>query len=63
MNSAAAKVSAGVSPFGPAAAAKRPSQALAVTRVAQPASASASVAKLAKVGVCVLFSPSAIVAP
>ena len=63
MNSAAASVSVGALPSGAVAAANRLSHASAFTRVAQPASTFASVAKLARVGVCVLFSPSAIVAP
>ena len=51
MDSAAASVSVGASPFGGFAAWKSISQAMGVTRVAQPASASASVAKFAIVGV------------
>ena len=63
MNSAAASVSVGVLPSGAVAASKSLSQASAFIRVAQPASTFDSVAKLASVGVCVLFRPSAIVAP
>ena len=63
MVSAAVSVSFGASPFGDLAAWKSISQAMGVTRVAQPASASASVAKLAIVGVWPLLSESWIVAP
>ena len=58
MASAAVSVSVGASPFGGFAAWKSISQAMGVTRVAQPASASASVAKFAIVGVCPLLSGS-----
>lgn len=51
MLSAAVSVSLGASPFDDFAAWKSVSQAMGVTRVAQPASTSASVAKLAIVGV------------
>src|SRR5271154_554316 len=58
MVSAAVSVSLGASPFGDFAAWKSISQAMGVTRVAQPASASASVAKFAIVGVWPLLSGS-----
>ena len=58
MDSAAVSVSLGASPFGDFAAWNSMSQAMGVTRVAQPASASASVAKLAIVGVWPLLSGS-----
>ena len=58
MASAAVSVSAGASPFGGLAAWNSMSQAMGVTRVAQPASASASVAKFAIVGVWPLLSGS-----
>ena len=51
MASAAVSVSVGASPLGGLAAWNSISHAMGVTRVAQPASASASVAKLAIVGV------------
>jgi hypothetical protein len=58
MASAAVSVSVGASPSGDFAAWKSISQAMGVTRVAQPASASASVAKFAIVGVWPLLSGS-----
>ena len=58
MDSAAVSVSFGALPFGGVAAMKSLSQASAVTRVAQPASTSAKVAKLAIVGVWPLLSGS-----
>ena len=58
MVSAAVSVSLGASAFGDFAAWKSISQAMGVTRVAQPASASASVAKFAIVGVWPLLSGS-----
>ena len=56
-------VSAGIVPAGPLAAAKSLLQASGTTRATQPASASASVAKFAIVGVWPLLSGSWIVAP
>jgi hypothetical protein len=58
MASAAVSVSTGTSPFGDFAAWKNISHAIGVTRVAQPASASASVAKLVIVGVWPLLRRS-----
>src|SRR5208282_862055 len=63
MNWAAASVSAGTLPSGAVAATNSLLHASAFTRVAQPASTSDSVAKLAMVGDSVLFSASAIVVP
>ena len=60
---AAVSVSVGTPPFGRVAAAKSLSHASGVTRVTQPASTSASVAKLAIVGVWPLLSGSWMVAP
>ncbi|EXI74750.1 MAG: hypothetical protein AW07_01678 [Candidatus Accumulibacter sp. SK-11] len=56
-------MSAGVSPVGPLAAANSAPQASALTRVTQPDSALASVAKLAIVGVWPPFRGSWIVPP
>ena len=58
MDWAAASVSVATLPFGAVAAVKRLLQASALTRVVQPASRSASVAKLAIVGVWPLLSGS-----
>jgi len=58
MASAAVSMLAGASPFGGLTVWNSISQAMGVTRVAQPASASASVAKFAIVGVCPLLSGS-----
>ena len=55
---AAVSVSVGAAPVGGVAAAKSLSHASALTRVTQPASTSASVAKLAIVGVWPLLSGS-----
>jgi hypothetical protein len=60
---AARSVSVGTPPRGPCAARKTVSQASGRTRVTQPASTLASVAKLAIVGVWPLFSGSWIVPP
>src|SRR5262249_38032537 len=60
---AAVNVSVGAVPDGGVAAAKSCAHASGTTRAAQPASASASVAKLAIVGVCALLSESWITAP
>jgi hypothetical protein len=58
MASAAVSVSLGAGPLGGLAAWNSMSQALGVTRVAQPASVSAGVAKLAIVGVWPLLRGS-----
>ena len=58
MACAAVSVSVGALPVGGVAAANSLLQASAVTRVAQPDSRSASVAKLAIVGVWLLLSGS-----
>ena len=63
MDCAAASVSFGALPRGSVAAANSLLQASAVTRVAQADSRSASVAKLAIVGVWLLLSESWIVVP
>ncbi|MDR3435318.1 hypothetical protein [Telmatospirillum sp.] len=63
METAAVSVSAGAAPLRPVAAANRLPQASGVTRVAQPASTLESVAKLAMVGVCVLFRSLWIIDP
>src|SRR5262249_33553989 len=61
--SAAVSVSVGAPPLGGDAAVNKPSHALSETRVTQPASTSASVAKFAIVVVCPLFSGPWIASP
>src|SRR5262252_3303831 len=63
MDSAAANVSVGAVPAGPAAAAYSLPHASGAARAIQPASASAKVAKFAIVGVWLLLSGSWIVPP